>query len=158
MSALHILLYGVYLVVLTYLVVRLPFFKKSGLKPTYLVIFFLIRVAASVIHNLAALAFYPRKGDIWEYFEDGKMMKADLLASPSFFFARYFDTSIDGYWDYFQYSLIETLNMLLDFVSFDNMYINSLIFSFCVFAGSIALFRTFMKVFNENLLASLTAV
>lgn len=158
MSALHILLFIVYLAGLTWLIVRLPFFKKSGLKPAYLVLFFLIRVVASVVHNLAALAFYPRKGDIWEYFGDGKMMKADLIASPAVFFGKYFNTGANGFWSYFQYSMIETLNMLLDFISFDNMYINSLIFSFFVFAGSIALFRMFLKVFEGKVLPALTAL
>jgi hypothetical protein len=158
MSVFHISLFILYLALLTYLVMRIPFFRKSGIHPRYLLMFFWIRIIAGVIHNLAARAFYPNKGDIWEFFEDGKLMKADLIASPSAFFSRYFDPRADWFWGYLQYSLIETLNMLLDFLSFNNMYINTLIFSFFVYAGSIALFRTFMEEFRSCIVAALPAL
>ncbi|MFT3936060.1 MAG: hypothetical protein QM726_20685 [Chitinophagaceae bacterium] len=55
-----------------------------------------------------------------------------------------------------QYQLLQYLNVFLNFISLDNLYINTIIISFPVFAGSIALFNIFYELYKKPLPAFCT--
>lgn len=144
-----ILLFILYGVILCYGVTSIPFFRKSMLRPGVLVLFFVFRVAAGCLHNWIAYRYYPLHGDIWAFFRD------------SFISRRVLSTDPYGYWagnsalPDLPHNIIIALQMGLNVFSFDNLYINTLLFSFLSYWGSIALFRAFNSLFHNNLLCSL---
>lgn len=159
----HLILFIAYSLLLSAAVVRIPFIKKSQIKPVYLLIFFWLRCITSFIHNVIAYRFYPNHGDIWDFFETGKQMKYALLHAPETFIPQYlgsYQASLSGsaLWSEMSFRLIAAVNMVLNFFSFDNFYINSLLFSFLIFIGSIALYRVFIKAFQGQLLCALVTL
>jgi len=140
---------------------RLRFFS-STLKPGYLVLLFSLHAAAGCFHNWIAYHYYPNHGDIWYYFEESIAMKQQLLQHPLNFFAGMFSPDWLNVTDNskplldVQYQALQYLNVFLNLVSFDNFYINTLLFSFPVFAGMIALFKVFYAVFKKSLPAFCT--
>jgi hypothetical protein len=52
------------------------------------------------------------------------------------------------------HNTIVLIHLLFNFFSFDNLYINTLFFSFFVFWGSIALFRCINSIYKNNLLCA----
>lgn len=160
----HIILLIAYGILLSVLIIRIPFVRKSNIKPAYLLIFFWLRCITAWIHNVIAYRYYPGHGDIWSYFEFGKQMKADLLHSPAGFMQQFFQLGkylqFEGIdlWNEISFRLIAILNVVLNLFSFDNIYINSLLFSFFIFIGSIALYRVFIKAFAAQLLCAYTAL
>lgn len=159
----HIILLIAYGLLLSVAVVRIPFIKKSQIKPIFLLIFFWLRCITSFIHNIIAWRFYPNHGDIWDFFETGKQMKNVLLHAPETFMPQYFGSyqaSLTGaaLWNEISFRLIAVINMVLNFFSFDNFYVNSLLFSFLIFIGSIALYRVFIKAFHGQLVCALVTL
>jgi len=144
----HIALFVIYGVVLCYLLQQMRFFRDSGIKPSVLVLLFALRVATGSLHNIVAWRFYPNHGDIWAYFNASFITRHELLHDLHGFIADNIT------WAYLPYNLIIFLHTLFNFLSFDNMYINTLFFSFGVFAGSIAMFRAFKGLFRNDLLCA----
>lgn len=85
-------------------------------------------------------------------------MKQQLLMSPKAFFTNIFSPG-NGFNIVHegrpplevQYKMLELINVFLNLLSFNNVYINTLLFSFPVFAGSMALFKVFYAVYNKPL-------
>ncbi|MEP6746359.1 MAG: hypothetical protein ABJB86_01465 [Bacteroidota bacterium] len=85
-------------------------------------------------------------------------MKQQLLTHPVQFLSGMF--SANGGFNfsdtsqpllYAQYQFLQYINVFLSLISFNNFYTNTLLFSFPVFAGSMALFKVFYKVFKKPL-------
>lgn len=158
----HLIIFVFYFLLLCFAVTRINFFTQS-IRPGYLVLLFAVHVAAGGIHTWIAFHYYPNHGDVWAFFGEGVVMKQQLLAHPLQFFASIFsdggglnirDTRqpvLDV-----QYKILQYINAFLNLLSFDNLYINTLLFSFPVFAGTIALFRFFYAVFKKSLPAFCT--
>jgi len=146
-SLLHIILFIVYSLLLGAAVVKMRFFRDSGLRPSVLLLFFGIKVVAGCLHNIIAYKYYPGHGDIWSFFLDSFRTKQDLFVDGRFFgFAT---------WKFIPHNSIQLLHILFNVFSFDNLYINTLLFSFLVCWGSVALFRCFREVFPDHLLSAL---
>jgi hypothetical protein len=146
----HIVLLIIYGILLSLAVVRIPFVKKSAIRPAYLLVFFWLRCMASWVHNAIAYRYYPNHGDIWDYFETGKWMKGELLQGHLLQRAYHGSQQLqlnDVIRGELSFRTLSTLNMVLDFFSFNNFYINSLLFSFVAFMGCIALYRVFQQSF-----------
>jgi hypothetical protein len=144
----HIFLFLIYGIVICYLLQRMRFFRDSGIKPSVLVWLFVLRVATGCLHNSIAWRYYPNHGDIWAYFKASFITRHELLHDLPGFIA---DNST---WAYLPYNIIIFLHTIFNFLSGDNMYINTLFFSFGVFAGSIAMFRAFKGFFRNDLLCA----
>lgn len=155
----HPVIFFVYLFLLCLAVTRMRFFT-SILRPRYAVLLFVLYAAAGCVHTWIAFHFYPGQGDIWIYFEQSIDMKKQLLAHPVPFITGIFsDGTAFNVTDAslplldIQYRLIQYINVLLDLFSFDNLYINTLLFSFPVFMGAVALFKVFYGVYRQPLTA-----
>ena len=144
----HILLFIFYGIVGGYALTRIPFFRNSGIKPAALLVVFGLRVAAGCLHNIIAYRYYPNHGDIWLFFNDSFTTRRELFTDFHTFWA---DNSA---WAYLPHNLIEWMHVLFNFLSFDNLYINTLLFSFLTFAGAIALFRVFASRFPDDALTA----
>jgi hypothetical protein len=154
----HFILFICYFFLACLLISRIGFFRRSIRLP-YLLLAFAVHVAAGCLHNFVAWHFYPGHGDIWYYFNESLTMKEALLSHPKQFITGVFSSKGFNLTDSsmprmdIQYQLIQFLNLLLNFLSSGNLYINTIFISVPVFAGSVALFNTFYKVYGQVLTA-----
>jgi hypothetical protein len=151
----HIFLFILYFFVLCMVVARLHFFKRY-IRTRYVILLFALHVAAGCFHNWIAFRYFPGHGDIWVFFEEGIRLRKLAIQHPASFFTflnhaafNIADTQkpvLD-----IQYQFLQRINVILNIFSFDNIYINTLFFSLPVFAGTIALFNVFYKVYRQPL-------
>jgi hypothetical protein len=153
----HTAIFIFYFLLLCIAVTRMRFFNDC-IRPAYLVLLFGIHAAAGCIHTWVAFRFYPNHGDIWSFFEQSTSMKQAFLIHPWQYISSMF--SNEGAFNIAdnsqpmlgaQYKILQHINVFLNFISFNNLYINTLLFSFPVFAGTIALFKVFYTTFYKPL-------
>ncbi|MBS1660645.1 MAG: hypothetical protein JST68_06300 [Bacteroidetes bacterium] len=137
----HILLFVGYGLLCIYGILKMPFIRKSGIKPAVLIFLFTLHVATGIAHNWIAWRFYPEHGDIWEFYRLSFLFRTRLTSQFSLFLS---DNSTLGY---ITHNGIIGINMILNIFSFDNLNINTLLFSFFVFLGNIALFKFLRRRF-----------
>jgi hypothetical protein len=118
----HIVLFIFYGVLLAYWVTKIPFFRNSGIRPSILIGFFGLRVAVGCLHNWIAWRYYPRQGDIWLFFRDSLITRRELQSGFSTFWAD------NGRLADLPHNLIEWMHVAFNYLSFDNLYINTLFF------------------------------
>src|ERR1700722_15465069 len=147
----HILLFILYCGLCGFGIWKLPFFKRSGIRPRFLLSMFALHVLVGCLHNEIAWRFYPEHGDIWFYFQFSLLERHRLLHDTHLFL--YYNSS----WDAISHNAITFIQIILDFFSFDDMWINTLLFSFPVFLGNTALYRVFRRQFPGSPLSAATA-
>jgi hypothetical protein len=148
----HILLFIFYSLLTGYGILRIPFIRKSGIRPAWLLLFFAVHVLLGCLHNMIAWRFYPGHGDIWDFFERSLLARRLITADPHVFL------EYNANWNYLTHNNIIWVHLLLNFLSLDNIYINTLLFSFPVFLGNIALFRVMRRHFPGDPLTALTVL
>jgi hypothetical protein len=148
----HIILFIIYSVVLCYLITKMTFFRDSRLKPIILVSLFGFRVTTGCLHNWIAWRYIPHHGDIWAFFQESFVTRHELFHDFHAFIA---DNSALAD---MPHNFIECMHIVLNFLSFDNLYINTLLFSFVAFAGNIALFRAFNALFKNDMITALSVL
>lgn len=144
-----ILLFIFYSLLCGYGIWKIPFFRKSGIHPVLLLLLFGGHVLVGCLHNIIAYRYYPAHGDIWFYFEKGFQTRHRLRSEFDLFL------SDNSTWTYISHNAISFIQVILDFFSFDNLYINTLLFSFPVFLGNTALYRLFRRRFPADPLTAL---
>ncbi len=171
MIVLHLILYIVYLVLFLWIINRWKFFQAEGVSRIQLSGFFLLKVIAGIGLTLVYTYYYTdhSKADIYRYFNDSKIISQVLFQDvrcwlkimsgigtydpDAFSFlvhTQYFShSSADAATDN---TLIIRLNVLLNYLSFSNIYINTLFFNFLCFLGLTGLFKTLSLHFGANLL------
>ena len=147
----HILLFIFYAAALSWLLLKGPFFKD--IRPGILLAFFALRVAMGCLHTWVAYKYYPHQGDIWLFFQNSFTTRHQLSRGLSFFWAH---NSYLVHPVYLTHNLIEWMHILFNFLSFDNLYINTLFFSFITLGGYIALFRVFYEQFGRDALSAVS--
>jgi hypothetical protein len=152
----YVVLFLIYFFLLCLLITRMSFLSSSNIKPKFLLLFFGIHVITACVHNWIAYQSYPNHGDIWFFFNESLDLKQELLVHPAKFFSDFISDSKFNFTSNnlprfgFQYVFMKHINLFLNFFSFNNFYINSLLFSFISFCGAIALFKTFNAFFFKN--------
>lgn len=138
MSILLLIFYGI---ACTYGVAKLRFVRKSGIRPAFLRLLFGIHVVVGWIHNAIAWRYYPGHGDVWDNFDKSFLYRHRLTSEFDLWL------SDNGSWTHISHNGMIYIQMLLNCFSFDRLEINTLLFSFPVFLGNIALFRVFRRRF-----------
>ncbi len=146
----HIALFILYSLICGYGILRLPFFRNCGIRPGVLLLLFAGHVLIGCLHNSIAWRFYPHHGDIWSYYENSIVMGHELWTD---FHAFLLD---NGTFDRFIHNSLISIHIILNLFSFQNLYINTLLFSFPVFFGTTALFRVFRRHFPGSMLTALS--
>jgi hypothetical protein len=146
----HILLFIFYSLLCGYGIVKIPFVRKSGITPVLLLGLFALHVLTGCLHNVIAWRYYPEHGDIWQSFQ---LSISDRHLLTSQFHQLLADNSR---WTYFSHNGIKFVLIILNFFSFDNLYIDTLLFAFPVFLGNIALYRMFRRRFPADPLTAVT--
>lgn len=159
-----IALFILYLVTLGFATAYSRFLRSARLSPVFLAALFLIYSAAGCAHLWIAYHFYPEHGDIWRLFQVSVDLKRELVAHPRLFFQDFVpdDFNIDmtgkySRWSYLQYDIIAGILLLLNFLSADNLYINTLLFCFITLYGHMALYRMLSAVYPQHHLLCLLA-
>lgn len=143
MQVLLLMLYGI---LCGFAVVRMKFIRRSQIRPAPLLLLFGLHVAVGCAHNLIAWYYYPEHGDIWMYFEYSSVERYQLFND----LAEWQKWNPD--WNIVTHNSISLIHVLLAPFTRNNLYINTLLFSFPVFLGNIALFRSFRHRFPDDLL------
>jgi hypothetical protein len=133
-----------------YGILKIPFIRKSGIQPRVLLLFFALHVLTGCLHNIIAWRFYPQHGDIWNDFQLSFMERDRLTSNFSQFL------SDNSAWTLFSHNAIIFVQIILNLFSFDNLYINTLLFSFPIFLGNVALYRLFRRRFPADPLTAVT--
>ena len=144
----HILLLIIYGTLAGIGIWKIPFLRKSGIRPGWLSLLFALHVLTGWAHNRIAYRYFPDHGDIWNYFSLSFLYRHRLLSEFNLFL------SDNSTWTYITHNGIVFIQMLLDLLSLDDMNINTLLFAFPVFLGNVALFRVFRRRFPDDTLAA----
>src|SRR5258708_4208061 len=146
----HILLLILYYILCAYGVAKLGFVRKSGIRTAILQLLFAIHAATGWLHNAIAYRFYPGHGDVWDNFEKSFMYRHRLLSQYPLW------RSDNDSWSHISHNGIIYIQMLLNCFSLNSLAVNTLLFSFAVFLGSVALFRVFRHRFPDDILTAST--
>jgi len=147
----HILLFIFYSLLGGYGIVKIPFIRKSGIRPALLIGLFALHVLVGCLHNVIAWRYYPEHGDIWRLFAFS-ISDSHLLATHQFGQLL----ADNSGWTYLSHNSVTFILMFLNLFSFDNLYIDTLLFAFPVFFGNIALYRMFRRRFPADPLTAVT--
>ena len=163
----EILLGIFYLVIFLFIIKKMSFFTLNGISKNLVYSIFIIKVLAGTTLYYYYLKTAPLAGDIFKYFNDGKIMQSQFAESPSLFFDLFFDKGDPAVnesvyvrmtsW----YRSGETLlasdnrmlvrfNAILHFISFGSYHVHNVIMCFLSFIGLIGLYKSF-KSFTPQL-------
>jgi hypothetical protein len=165
----HFGLFILFLTTALWLISRSKFFSIEGTKREYFYGLFLLKVLAGVVLIVIYTYYYtdPAKADIYRYFNDSVII-SKLLFTQSLAWLKvmsgigiedadavqalkatmYF--SHPGHDWVTENTLIISAHVLLNYVTFYNIYINNLWLNFLSFVGLVAIFRAFAPYFQEN--------
>jgi hypothetical protein len=169
MLLLHLVLFAFFLAGALWLISRSDFFRIEGIGREYLYGLFLLKVVAGVSLILIYTYYYtdPSKADIYRYFNDSVIISKLLFTQPLVWLKIMSGIGIEDAdamqalqpTQYFSHpghdwvtdnTLIISAHVLLNYLSFNNIYINNLCFNFLSFTGLVALLRFFAPYFSNN--------
>ena len=155
------LLYSLpYLIVLIWLIPKIPFFKNSGLTPLAIRLFLTLKATVGV-GLIFVYTYYYAKGssDIFNYFNDGKILHSALQQNPVDYLRMVFGIGDQSphlmhYYDQMNYWLkdfnydmfndnrtVIRFNALVMLFSFKNIYVHTYIMNTLAFTGLIGIYR-----------------
>ena len=143
MTILLILIYGL---ACGYAIWKMPFVRRSGIHPLILLLLFGLHVVTGWVHNVISWRYFPEHGDIWFYFRMSFLFRHRLFHDFGQFLTD------NSRWTYVSHNGMIYVQLLLNALSFGRLSVNTLLFSFPVFLGNIALFRVFRDRFPHDLL------
>ena len=162
-----VILYVIYLAVFVQVILRANFFAIENTNKKHFVFFFLLKVVAGILLTLVYTYYYTdqQKADIYRYFNDSKIISPLLFTDPVAWLKIMSGCGINQP-QVFKYLLptqyfshpgsdivtnntfIIRINVLLNYFSFYNIYINTLLLNFISFAAITALFKVLRVYFS----------
>ena len=158
------ILFIVYLLLFSWLVTRIAFFKKTGLSKPQLVIIFLLKVIAGIFYGWMG-QFYgglAQMVDTWNYHHHGLIEYQLLESDPreyltNLFFDPYnnegansFFSSRNSYWNDLKSNVFVKIISIFDIFSFGHYYVNVIFYAFITLFGSIGFYRVMVDVFPKQ--------
>lgn len=167
LTLLHAVLFLALLVFLLWLISRSSFFEIEGGRREHLYAFFLLKVIAGTGLILIYTYYYtdPSKADIYRYFNDSVIISRLLFKEPLVWLKIMAGTGLteEVTFNYLRQTMyyahpshdwvtdntfIIRINVLLNYFSVCNIYINCLLLNFASFCGLVALFKTLTPYFK----------
>ena len=165
-----------YTLFFVFLIHKLSFFKKTKVSFIILASIFLLKILSGVTLAIIYRYYYDsyQTADVYKYYLDGKTIFNILKESPTDFFkliigidsdSAYMHKYLDNtqfWYKAFNYGLLNDsrfvirVHSLLNFISFGNFWVHSIIFSFFSFTGLTAIYRIFSQYFTEKYLLILS--
>jgi hypothetical protein len=165
------LLFPAYLILFTWLVTRIKFFKRSGLSGSQLIIFFLLKVLAGIFYGWIGYYYssVAQMVDTWSFHYAGIGEYRLLLSNPQEWLAELFRNhyhngvsnffgSYNSYWNDLKANFFIKILSVCNLFSFGNYYVNVIFFSFVSLFGPIAVYRVMIDVFPGKQLQVLLAI
>ena len=152
------LLFAVYLIVLCWLLLRVPFIKNAGISSKVLVGLFLFKILAGIAIGWISIHIYGPGNDYWDVNDYAREEYKLLFTDPGKYFSNLFTSDYEGgysgifnsfnsYWNDLRSNIIVKLVSVFNIFSRGDYYINSLFFNFIVFFGHVTLYRLFIKIY-----------
>ena len=165
---LYIALYIFYTGVFLFGISKLKFFEMEATSKKLLSLFFLLKVVAGLLLTLVYTYYYTdtTKADIYRYFNDSKIISSILFSNPKVWLKIMSGLGINDAdtfrhiaptW-YFSHPAADMVTSnsffirvlsVLNYFSFYNIYINTLLLNFIAFTGLVALYKTLRPYFDE---------
>lgn len=158
---LQILVFLFYLLLFSWLITIIPFYKKSGIGKWLLLVLFFIKIAAGF-----AYAFYfalPQNiatADTWKFYRSSLPETDWLLRDPLGFLSDLFHSpyqqnsslfsGADSYWNDLKDNVIIKLMAVINVFTVRNYYANIIIFNFLFLFGPVALYRIALPLWNAG--------
>ena len=152
------LLFAVYLIVLCWLLLRVPFIKNAGINSKVLLGLFVFKIIAGIAIGWIAIHIYGPGNDYWDVNDEAWKEYQLLITNPGKYFINIFTSDYDGgyagifssfdsYWNDLKGNIVIKLVSIFDIFSRGDYYINSLFFNSLIFFGHIALYRLFIQIY-----------
>lgn len=165
-ETIHAGLFAFYLALFIWLIYRLNFFEADDTPRHYFAGFFLLKVVAGIALTLVYTYYYtdPGKADIYRYFNDSRVISPLLYTDPGAWFTIMTGIGIDEpavfkylvNTHYFSHpghdfvtnnTFIIRVNVLLNYFSITNIYINTLLLNWLSFLSLTLLYKTLREYF-----------
>lgn len=158
--SLSYLLFFVYLVLLSWVLLNTRLVKDSGLHKKIVILLFICKVAAGLISG--KISQNAPNMDTWQYHADARVEYQLLFQHPSQYFTNIFNSGYanpyagvlkfkSSYWNDLKTNLIVKFISVLDIFSGANYYVNVVLYNFLVFIGTMALFRVYSYRYKHNI-------
>ena len=158
------LLFILYLLLFSWLVTRIGFFRKTGLTKPQLVIIFLLKVIAGIFYGWMGQYYggLAQMVDTWNYHHHGFLEYQLLESDPkeyltNLFYDPYnnegnnsFFSSRNSYWNDLKSNVFVKILSIFDIFSFGHYYVNVIFYAFISLFGSIAFYRVMADVFPDR--------
>ena len=152
------LLFAFYLVILSSLILRVPYIKNAGISSGTLLSLFLLKMAAGIAIGWIAIHIYGPGNDYWDTNDYAREEYQLLQTNPLKYLINIFTSdyqggyagifsSGDSYWNDLKGNIVIKLVSVFNIFSRGDYYINSLFFNFIIFFGHVILYRLFIKMF-----------
>lgn len=169
------LLFFTYLILLSWLVTKISYFKASGLSASWLIGLFLAKVACGILYGFI-YSKYADTADTWQIYHFSLNEYKVLLEQPVHFFKTwnasiypintmsaplsYADlfSSTTSYWNMLKDVLLIKIEAIFNVLSIGNYYINIILYAFLTFGGYIAFYRGLLLLYPGSRITSLIAV
>ncbi len=155
---LNYLLFASYLIILSALILRVPFIKNAGISSGNLLTLFLLKMLAGIAIGWISIHIYGPGNDYWDTNDYAREEYQLLQTNPLRYLSNLFTSDYPGgyagmfsagnsYWNDLKGNIVIKLVSVFDIFSRGDYYINSLFFNFLVFFGHVILYRLFSKLF-----------
>jgi hypothetical protein len=160
-------LYVAWLAIFIWLILKWRYFEIENVSRKHLALFFSLKVAAGIFLTLIYTYYYTdtAKADIYRYFNDSKVISPLLFSHPVTWFKIMTGIGIDApevfnyysnthYFDHPGADMVTNnrfiirVIVLLNYFSFSNIHINTLLFNFISFIGLTALLKALRPYFS----------
>ena len=156
-----VLIFGIYFVLLSFLITKIPFFKKSGLSTYWLIGLFSLKIAAGIAYGLFySQPQYAQGSDTWRFFEASRTETDWLLRDPVAFFKDLFIYGYkesgslfianDSYWNDLKSNLVIKLMATFNVLTLKNYYADIIFFNFLFLFGPVAFYRVAREKLNTQ--------
>ncbi len=149
-----------YLVLIAWLVTKIPFFTKTGLSRPQLVIIFLLKIMAGIFYGWIGLYYggLAQMQDTWAYHTYGVQEYHLLFNNPHEYFTNLFHdpygsgmskflSTSDSYWNDLKGNLFVKILSVFDILSFGYYYVNVIFYTFITLFGPVAIYRVMTDIF-----------
>ncbi len=158
----QLFLFIIYGSLLSIIVGKLPFFKKSELPTKVLLSVFWLKVAAGCLYGYLHLYYY-NGGDTWSFLKDSHTVYESFFDHPAYFVELVFGginrpippylasyvEDIVGWTDWRYYSVLR-VDALIHLIAGNYYSVHVLFWAFLSYVGIIGLYRTFSAYFNSK--------
>ncbi|MCC7400440.1 MAG: hypothetical protein IT214_03055 [Chitinophagaceae bacterium] len=160
------LIFVAWLVFFAWLVTKVPFFTKSGLNESQVIIVFLLKVMAGILYGWIGVYYggLAQMVDTWNYHYNGIQEYHLLQTNPREFFTNLLNDPYEGgflkffgnkdsFWNDLKSNALIKILSIFDVLSFGYYYVNVIFYSFLTLFGPVCCFRVMNDVFPGRKLA-----